>query len=241
MCFARWKVEQWFSSLKKITFSHLCHCHLDHIIYCNPFNQPWKPFFAVLISMSKDSREITRTTRLPAWPGLSSRRGSRIFYWGPKRFNLYNRWFSPGRRSNSPSCASTHAVSFYLDWAFHPWSIITILLLLIILLVCAIKRNCHWKEHQASERFWRLRETFCWSSLLRSHPNRWVIIIVMEGSNLYNSVIIVMGHCHGSSLSWRGQIYITGSWLLATSPCHENHPSLAEGDTKTFRIHNFFH
>ena len=139
MCFARWKVEQWFSSLKKITFSHLCHCHLDHIIYCNPFNQPWKPFFAVLISMSKDSREITRTTRLPAWPGLSSRRGSRIFYWGPKRFNLYNRWFSPGRRSNSPSCASTHAVSFYLDWAFHPWSIITILLLLIILLVCAIK------------------------------------------------------------------------------------------------------
>ena len=149
--------------------------------------------------MSKDSREITRKIRLPAWPGLSSRRGSRIL--GPKRFNLYNRWFSPGRRSNSPSCASTHAVSsdFYLDWAFHPWSIITILLLLIILLVCAIKRNCHWKEHQASERFLRLRETFCWSSLLRSHPNRWMSIIVMEGSNLYNRV---MTPCH-ESMPWK--------------------------------------
>ena len=189
--------------------------------------------------MSKDSREITRTTRLPAWPGLSSRRGSRIFYWGPK-LSIFTIDDFPQEEDQT----LLHVLRL-MQWVFiwiehfipgpsspfsYSWSFFS-----------SAQLNCHWKEHQASERFWRLRETFCWSSLLRSHPNRWMSIIVMEGSNLWNSVIIIMGHCHGSSLSWRGQIYITGSWLLATSPCHENHPSLAEGDTKTIRIHNFFH
>ena len=170
--------------------------------------------------MSKDSREITRKIRLPAWPGLSSRRGTRIFYWGPKRFNLYNRWFSPGRRSNSPSCASTHAVSFYLDWAFHPWSIITILLLLIILLVCAIKLSL---KGTSSER-----------KVMEIERDLLLVVTVEVPPKQVDE------QCSLSIIVMEGLIYITGSWLLATSPCHENHPSLAEGDTKTFRIHNFF-
>ena len=175
MCFARWKVEQWFSSLKK-----------NHLLSSLPlpswsYNllqsiQPTMETLKLFLLFSSPCQRIRGRLqgRSDSQSDLASQVGEVPEYFtGDQNVSIFTIDDFPQEEDQT----LLHVLRL-MQWVFiwiehfipgpsspfsYSWSFFS-----------SAQLNCHWKEHQASERLWRLRETFCWSSLLRSHPNRWM-------------------------------------------------------------------